>query len=276
MSQAAQTDTPEWVEQLRAWRQGDYTTDLKSAITVEGFEDGIPDVRDGDAEGVIVTSQTCDIVNSGPGREYVTVVPLIKATEGMVADAEKGVTPNLAALETPPAPDIVADLNRPFSVRKEFLAGQARSAGFVSDARRARFADALARKAGRFAFPDDFARHVLGSIRERARKAAGKDSDQGKAYASIASIRASAHPGWDDADVAIGFFFILEPEDRRPATIPQIRTVLADHLKAIKWPQGFRAADDGGFEIVSIDDLTAGQYAGSQPVDLDYLSWASV
>lgn len=276
MSQAPQSETPGWVEKLRAWRQGDYTTDLKSAITLEGIDDGSPDILDKDAEGVIVTSQTCDIVNLGAGREYITVVPLVKATASMVIDAEKGVTPSLAALEEPPAPDVVADLNRPVSVRKEYVAGWSRKEGFASDERRARFADILARKAGRFAFPDDFARHVLGSLRERARKAAGKDSEQGHAYASIASIRASAHPGWDAADVAVGFFFILEPEDRRQAKISQIRTVLAEHLKTIKWPQGFRAASDGGFEVVSLDDLTARQFAESQPVDLDYLSWSGV
>ena len=103
--------------------------------------------------GLAVVTQTCDIVNITPGKESVVVCPLREVSRAQSANIFAGRTPGAAVLEHPPAEDVVVDLNRMMSLRKEVLVGLKRQVGFTSDAARARFAESFQRNMGASRFP---------------------------------------------------------------------------------------------------------------------------
>lgn len=192
---AAEAGIPEWIERLRDWQQGDFALELTQVLVVDSVDnDGNLLPSAGDAIGLAVISQTCDIVNWGAGREWIVVAPLIEATEITFLNAQRGTTPAMAVLENPPSANVVVDLTQAMTIHKSLLAGLSRVSGFQSDPGRTRFADAISRKYGRFAFPDAFAENVLGAIRTRMHKTHGKDSDRGRTFAGCDSIRVAASP----------------------------------------------------------------------------------
>src|SRR3954463_13249239 len=209
-------------DRLQEWRQGDYVLAPRQFVEIEGVEDGdLVPVADA-VIGLAVVTQTCDIVNITPGKESVVVCPLREVSRAQSANIFAGRTPGAAVLEHPPAEDVVVDLNRMMSLRKEVLVGLKRQVGFTSDAARARFAESLQRKHGRFAFPDAFNEHVLGPLKDRIATSHDKDSEHGKAYRSIQTTRVRAAPNWEADAVTVGFYFILEDEDQRVATRDKI------------------------------------------------------
>lgn len=269
MTSDAEAGIPEWTEHLREWRQGDYTLDLAHVVVVREIEDGEMVPSAGDAVGLVVISQTCDIVNWGSGKEWVVVAPLVEINEARFANALRGTTPAFALLESPPADNVLVDLGQSTTIHKSVLATLDRKVGLTSGTGRIRFAGAIARKYGRFAFPDAFAESVLAELRSRISRSHGKDSDQGRTYASIASIRAAAAPSWDADDISVGFRFILDTPslvDRQAMT-----KVLEDLMSKIKWPQGY-CPENPPFTLMTVDEMTAGQWLDSQEVDLDFIS----
>lgn len=223
---------------------------------------------------MVVVTQTCDIVNAAPGKEYVVLCPLKELTGQSLEDVRKGRSPAAAMLEHPPRPDLVVDLGRMMSVHKSVLARMERSAGFSTDEGRARFAEALERKHGRFAFPDAFNDHVLAKLRKRIVESHGKPtSENGKAYRSIQTARVSAVPHWEAPDLEVFFHFILVPENEREATRAQIARTLDDHLGKIAWPSGIHAAKPL-YVMTTMEEMTAAEWIGSQPIDWDFISSA--
>lgn len=190
----AEAAAPEWAERLRSWQQGDYCLDVRQVLVVDGIENGDLVPAAGDALGFAVITQTCDIVNWGPGKEWVVVAPLVEASERLIDNVRRGTTPAFAPLERPPSSEVVVDLNQAMTLHKSLLASLTRLAGFETDGARSRFADAIGRKYGRFAFPDPFADNVLRALRTKLHKSHGKDSEQGRTYASIDSIRVVPQP----------------------------------------------------------------------------------
>ena len=275
--EASAGDDDELAEALGQWRQGDYSLAVTDFVLVDELvEDGGPqlDARAETVPGLVVVTQTCDIVNAVPGKEYVVVCPLKELTEQAIEDVRKGRSPAAAMLEHPPQPNLVVDLGRMMSVHKSVLARLERRAGFSSDEGRARFAEALERKHGRFAFPDAFNDHVLAKLRKRIVEAHGKTtSENGKAYRSIQTVRVSATPHWEAPDIEVTFHFILVPEGGREATRAQIAKTLDDHLSKIAWPPGIRAAKPL-YIMTTMEEMTAAAWTQSQPIDWDFISSA--
>jgi len=271
MTSDAEAETPEWAEHLREWRQGDYTLDIAHVVVVREIEGGEMVPSAGDAVGLAVISQTCDIVNWGPGKEWVVVAPLVEIDAARLVNALRGTTPAFALLESPPAENVLVDLGQSTTIHKSVLATLGRKVGLTSDSGRIRFANAITRKYGRFAFPDAFAGGVLAGLRSRISKSHGKESEQGKTYASIASIRAAAAPSWDSDDISVGFRFILDTPSRRLVDRQIMTKVLKDLMDKIEWPKGYRP-EDPPFTLMSVDEMTAGQWLDSQEVDLDFIS----
>jgi hypothetical protein len=276
-AQAGAADGETWERKLSQWRQGDYSLTLAEILTVDGLieEDGIlPDVAAAAVPGLVVVTQTCDIVNAVPGKDYVVVCPLKMMTEQALEDVRKGRSPAAAVLEHPPQPNLVVDLGRMMSIHKSVLARMERRDGFSTDAGRTRFAEALERKHGRFAFPDSFNDHVLAKLRDRILGAHGKPtSENGKAYRSIQTARVTAAPHWEAPDLEVTFHFILVPEDEREATRAQIAKTLDDHLGKITWPSGIRAAKPL-YIMTTMEEMTAATWTQSQPIDWDFISSA--
>lgn len=258
---------------LQDWRQGDCTLALSKFAVVDGVDsEGYLLAGNDDVEGAVVVSQTCDIVTLGPGKECVVVCPLVKCTDQQLAEFASGRTPRAALLEHPPKPNLVVDLNRMMTLEKALLVKFDRHAGFSTDEARVGFADALQRKHGRFAFPDAFNDHILDDLRNRIAKAhKSEGSENGKAYRSIRATRVRAAPHWEAPDVKVFFRFVLHDQSAREASLDQIAKTIEGHLDALKWPPGF-SKDGDGYELVTMDDMTARHWVESQPVDWDFIS----
>jgi hypothetical protein len=158
------------------------------------------------------------------------------------------------------------------SLHKSVLAGLDRKEGFGSDESRARFADAIARKYGRFAFPDAFAEGVLAPLRKRLQKGHGKDSKQGRAYASIDSVSDVAIPAWECGDAAVGFRFVLAAPERLQEPRDVVAGMVAKLLQGIAWPEGFRPQDPP-FTFMTTDEMSATDWLESQEVDWNFISF---
>ncbi|MGB8839546.1 MAG: hypothetical protein WCC64_00610 [Aliidongia sp.] len=149
---------------LTDWQQGDYTLAIREIFVADTWDGAQLSVITDPVHGLVVITQTCDIVNDSSGKEWVTVCPLVGGNEQLCSEAATGRTPAFATLETPTNPRLVVDLGRMMSLHKDVLARLPRRRGFVTDLNRSRFAAALERKHGRFAFPDKFSVQVLGRL----------------------------------------------------------------------------------------------------------------
>jgi len=255
-----------------AWRQGDYTLSRSEILSVEDWTDDM-DVAAAGVKGLVVATQTCDIVNPAPDKEYVVLCPLIEVSVQMYEDVRKGRSPFAALLEHPPGPNIVVDLGRMMSVRKSALVGMERREGFTTDEARVRFAWALERKYGRFAFPDAFSNSILAGLRKRILDSHGKQaSEHGKSYRSLQTARVTGFPRWDAEQVTVTFHFVLEPEAKLQANRNQISKTLDEHLSKLVWPPGF-VPSDPPYHLVTLEEMTAAEWTQSRAIDWEFISF---
>src|SRR4051812_42428701 len=91
------------------------------------------DVALDDVVGLVLVSQTCDIVLSGPGREYVVVCPLVRVPLQRVAELTAGRSLFGSVLEHPPRDDVVVDIGRMTTLHKSAFSGKDRGRGFSTD-----------------------------------------------------------------------------------------------------------------------------------------------
>ena len=261
-------------EPLKPWRQGDF------ALGVGGFL--FAGIAEGDnpfdAEeitenvvGLVVISQTCDIVRRTSGRNYVAVCPLIRVTEQNLSDIKKGRRPYLTDIENTDK-EVVADLRRVMSVHKDVLQTWKRQTGFSHDITRLRFAAALERKFGQFAFPDDFD-EATKEFRQRVWSRHTKpDSEPGKVYRSLVQIRFGAEPNWMAEKRKIRVVAIMKGIDNREVDRATISKELNDILDKVVWPDGYVWADPK-FILGTAKDLTAEDIFLSQRGDFDFLCY---
>ncbi len=149
-------------EPLKHWRQGDFALEVGGFLYAGIAEGNGPFQAEGTYDSIvghIVISQTCDIVRRTGGRLFVAVCPLIKVNEQNLSEIRHGRRPYLTDVENTDK-EVVADLRRIMSVHKDVLQTWKRRSGFSNDLTRLRFAAALERKFGQFAFPDDFDRAI--------------------------------------------------------------------------------------------------------------------
>ena len=152
---------------LKEWRQGDfvlgehwfaYRVDPQQPLTAspQFTEPEGNDLIEVETRGLVLVTQTCDIVRSCASRPYVQVAPLVEVEESSLQEIQRCRRPQYAFL--PGAKDyrLVADLDRVMTIEKTIVAGWIRQLGCNDDQEIRVFARALARKRMRFAFPDDF------------------------------------------------------------------------------------------------------------------------
>lgn len=174
-------------EPLKLWRQGDFALEV-GGFLFAGIAEGnelfdAQEITD-NVVGLIAISQTCDIVRRTGGRNYVAVCPLIKVSKQELSDIRKGKRPYLTDVENTDE-DVVADLRRVMSVHKDVIQTWERHPGFTNDITRLRFAAALERKFGQFAFPDDFDQAIKGFRQRVWSRHTKPDSEPGKVYRSL-------------------------------------------------------------------------------------------
>ena len=149
---------------LDSWRQGDcvlgpytFVHGKTPDLTTSGAaDDAEMDLVETPVRGLVVLTQTCDIVRPYVGRPYLEVSPLVEVTAETLYEIERGRRPAYALLPLLAPQGLVADLDRTMTIEKPIVANWRRTPGWATDLEARAFAAALARKRARFAFPDDF------------------------------------------------------------------------------------------------------------------------
>ncbi|MDO1585641.1 hypothetical protein [Rhizobium oryzicola] len=266
--------TDEEKAKMKLWRQGDYTLDVVTFPVLVMDEDGDLIAELDKVAGWIVVSQTCDIVNFVEGRDNIVVAPIVFIDNPRFLEAvEKGTTPAATVIELPAQENHVADLTRLTTVQKKAFVRYERREGFASEESRGRFAQAVERRYGRFAFPDALSDGPILAIRNQAKEKHSKDSVPGRVYRSLRCIRILAKPDFETAGATIQLLAVLDEEAKLEATVEEIREELKKLATAPKfnWPSSFEK-DTPFVRVVMPDSLSAREWFSSQQVDLDFIS----
>ena len=118
---------------LKEWRQGDLALDepwfIHAGDPAEPLTDSAAQATEGglqaltsEVAGLVVVTQTCDIVRSCTTRPYVEVAPLMRVDADDLLTVQRGRRPAQATLPTLVASSLVADLDRVMTVEKSIVA----------------------------------------------------------------------------------------------------------------------------------------------------------
>jgi hypothetical protein len=288
VSGADAADVEKIEKALREWRQGDATlnartflvhladkraplTDVARDAVARGEVDADEDVFEvlSPVTGLVVVSQSCDIVRACSKSECVEVCQLILVEDDGTFEAVRkrrrlryAYVPGLADRR------LVADLEKTMTVEKAVVAGWSRIEGCRTDRERATFAEALSRKRGRFAFPDKF-NDGLRRFKDRLKRAEGKKTPEGDLLAALDEIRVQASPDWGGSKVRVFFWFLAAR--KKVADFNAARGIVQNWMSTISWPDGFALADRA-FEVLEPQDMTVEQYQACHALDYDDIS----
>ena len=275
-------------EALQAWRQGDVSLDagleflhladlsrphstastqVAEAMANDGepIEDGPAPVLD-EARGMVMLSQTCDVVRNCRSRPFVEVAPLIEVSEEWVEAIRRLKRPAFAYVPAVAGDRLVADLDRTMTVEKALVARWTRTPGWETDEELRAIALALSRKRSRFAFPDDFVA-AAEALQRRLVNKHDKETDEGAHLRALREIRVRAAPSWDDAEVQLSWWFI---KDTDPADAEADWPTHMDQWLALFDQTGRFRLDPP--TACRLEDMTARDYVESDHLDLDRLS----
>lgn len=267
-------DTDPKDEPLLEWKQGDFALNVGGFLFANLSESGEhfdAEEDEGDIVGLIVISQTCDIVRRTGGRHFVSVCALTKRPETEVREIKSGRRPYFAVVDNTDEA-VFADLRKIMSVSKDLLRTWDRQEGFGAETGRVQFANSLERKFGQFAFPDDFDR-AMSAFKQRVWKRHDKtESLPGKVYRSLLQIRFKCEPDWDSARKKIRVLAILREPKFREALRQQIAEELEDSLSKVELPEDYSWSDnDLKFILATAKNLNAADVLGSRRADFDFL-----
>lgn len=166
VDQYIETWTPEQIRQLDAWRQG-LLVPCDAIVWLTANEEHPGELQGAAAAGIgtgfaAITSQTCDIVATGPGQRhpYVQVSPVRDVSylsDNALRDVKLGAAHQFVYLTKPPVPDgnWAVDLRISVPLLKSALLNTAPTVGFASEADEIGFAERVAAKLLRPAFHDE-------------------------------------------------------------------------------------------------------------------------
>ena len=267
---------------LQAWRQGDCVlgehwfihrfdpavplTEASAAVCTQGV-----DLAESAVRGLVVLTQTCDIVRASRERPFLEVAPLVEVSAQVAHEIERGRRPVYAIVPALRTHGLVADLDRTMTVEKAVVAQWARIAGCRTDTEARRFALALVRKRARVAFPDDFTA-LVARLQARLLERHDKQSEEGRALRALREIRVRAAPSWEATTVEVTFWFIRE-EEAMDFEGKRWDILLDGWLQLMPASGRFRPVHGA---VLALEDLTAKEYVESDPLDLDHLSTRGV
>jgi hypothetical protein len=205
----------------------------------------------------------------GPGSKhgFRKVCPLVRVQPEKLEFMQKGRLSQLAALPGLAEQTLGADLDRVMTVEKTCLARlvSERSRGLRTEAEQRAFADALARRRARVAFPDEFIAAVS-RMRQRILDKHGKDTAEGRFLSAMEDIRVQARPSWDATEIELHFLFLFEARAVVPANADVIAEGLVNRVKKSRW-----IVDISG-RAAGLDEIAARAYNQSDRLELDFLS----
>lgn len=283
----AQNVCEDWVDlKLKTWRQGDVSLDIghefmhladmsvphtpASVAAVDGADNetrmtGVVPVAE-QVPGVVVLSQTCDIVRTYRNRPYLEIAPLVKLDEEIVEQVRRLKRPAFAYVPRTAHKGLVADLDRVMTVEKAVVAKWNRTPGWTMDEEIRAFAFAISRKRSRFAFPDDFV-HAADRFKRHMIDKHSRQTPEGSHLRALQEIRVQAKPSWNHETVDLMFWFIKsgEPEGE----IPEWSRMVEHWQQMIDEKGRFKVS---AAIVCEFDDITARDYTQSDLLDLDALS----
>ena len=270
---------------LRTWRQGDVSLDAglvflhladlsrphspascqAAASLGEEIDPGSAPVLD-EVRGMVMLSQSCDVVRGCRDRPFVEVAPVIEVSGRLVEEIRRLKRPAFAYVPATAEVRLVADLDRTMTAEKALVAGWTRTPGWETDEERRSFADAIARKRSRFAFPDDFVA-AAEALQRRLADKHDKQTPEGAHLRALREIRVAATPSREGGPVHLAWWFI---KDSDPEDVDAYWPKFLD-----RWLDLFDRS--GRFRVDSaiacrLEDLTAQDYVESDLLDLDRLS----
>ena len=270
---------------LREWRQGDATLDdgvflvhlADKRFPLTTFaQERLADVQAehnvfevlSDVHRLAIVTQTCDVVRNCEGREYAEVSPLVQIEPDWIQDIQKGRRPRYAYLPGLADRNLVVDLDRTMTVEKAVVANWIWIPGCTTDDERVAFAEALARKRLRFAFPNGF-NTCLTKFRTRIKRNEGKATDEGKLIAALDEIRIQPSPHWDADKITVLFWFLLEAGTA--IDFDASRKVIDKWISLTDFTSPFALAHTA-FNLVEPRDMTVQDYKNSYRLDYDDVS----
>lgn len=276
--QAAEIDS-----QLAAWRQGDavlgadmrfvYLADLAAPVTQQAEQLADEEGPDGigivsvETVGLVVVSQTCDIVRACRDRPFVEVCPLVSLPDRLVPMVRRNRVSQFVGLPGLGNANMAADLDRVMTVEKGLLASltERRTRGVDTETEAQILAETLGRKRMRPAFPNDFVTAIEG-MRQRIIEKRDKDSPEGDFLNNVREIRVLGIPDWISATIEVEFLFIFE----RGVNIPSdAKNWIERLLKRVAIGDRIAAVEG---RPVGLDQLSAASYLDSYRLELDHLS----
>lgn len=218
------------------------------------------------AHGVILISQSCDIVRGIEHRPFVHVAALVNATDDEIGRAIRRETPSRIHLECIANQGLLIDLDVTATVHKSVVATWEHTPGCQSDDERRRLAAGLARFRQRFAFPDSF-NAMVQPIRKWIESKRSKQSPHGNFVRAMHEVRVRCDD-WEKP-TELTFYAIVnrKPEDAEMADWTAAAKTLEEKAAAVKgeFPQP-------EFQIVRYDDLSAAEYLETDRLDWEGLS----
>lgn len=264
---------------LKDWRQGDcvledqwfvFRFDTTIPISAEAKQAAVApeiDLAQKKVPGLVLVTQTCDIVRSVLDRPFVEVSPLVRIEdESVFAQIRRARRPQFAYIPTLDEQRLVADLDQTMTLEKPVLTGWQRFRGFESERDERAFLLALSRKRSRYAFPDDFV-EITQKLQKRISKWHEKHDEEGLALREIIEIRVLPDPSWRADEISLLFWFIRS-ENTKLSENDWLR------LKN-RWldliPESGRYRERMGF-VTTQQEMNVEDYLNSDPFDLNHLS----
>ncbi|WP_277959303.1 hypothetical protein [Frigoribacterium faeni] len=191
------------VEDIRVLRQGDVLD-----VSWLPASDGNTPTQLATPDGVVVLSQTCDIVQNKP---TCLVAPILRADAAGISRARKGQSPLVLLLAgTDSTPDQLADLARITSVPKTFLLGKKLLSSLGvgdQDVSARNLAERIGRTFTRFPFPDEVV-PAFQKFKKKTQNAVGGEGAFGWILDRVESLRLGADQ-WPEPARNLTLHFVI-------------------------------------------------------------------
>jgi hypothetical protein len=185
-------------------RQSDYLADVREIYFVGEADKPlvIPTPL-----GVVLLTQCCDLARGGNGEAHVAKVVRLSGVDA--ANAKSGRTPRFIELNGLPESDLFADLGHVGGMTNRAVLAHSRRPA-VPPHERYLLGQRVARRFGRFAYPDEV-QPLLSWIVNRIRsKAKSERSPLGRLLGRVATIRIENEGGWDAGPWSLTLVLVLE------------------------------------------------------------------